>query len=76
MLEQFNGTIQYNAGAAFIIGVQNPPPALIHKSTPTNFGSGATYFQSKGKQPGSPVVVLGQLSQIGTQPCIFFITGS
>lgn len=76
MLEQYNGTIQYAAGAAFIIGVQNPPPALIHKSSPTNFGSGASYFQSKGKLQGDQIVVLGQLSQIGTQPCIFFITGS
>lgn len=76
MLQQFNGSIHYAAGAAFIMGVQNPAPALIHKSAPTNFGSGAAYFQSKGKLEGAQIVVLGQMSQIGTQPCIFFITGS
>jgi hypothetical protein len=76
MLQQFNGTIQYIGGAAFILGVQNPPPALIHRSTPANFGSGAAFFQSKGKQQGDNIIVLGQLSQFGTQPCIFFITGS
>jgi hypothetical protein len=76
MLKQYDGTIHYGPGAAFIMGIQNPPPALIHKSTPTDFGSGAAYFQSKGKQENAQIVVLGQMSQIGTQPCIFFITGS
>lgn len=75
-LGQFNGRLLYGPVAAFILGVASQPVALIHRSTPTNIGSGAAYFRGKGKRDHDPITVVGELSSFGARPTIFFITGS